>query len=498
MAFMIWNNSVVAPQILDFFPKVGVAGETVLVELTGRRFPEIIPIATWPETENKTFVECTLGGDGYRAPAVLLSDKRAMCNISSPVAGNFNLGLIFANMLQVSARRKMNFGKVGVEQAPQVLDLTDSTTEETTDFRYWIWEGYVITFSVPPKNGMACRLYPGGEQVFAALLTNTSLLACLCTYSLQVAEAPDFQFATLPLTIEVFEQPQILQISPTEVLPGEGYTLSLLATRFPEQRLTFSSFRCQVHAIGPGTHPVEVLVDGRHQSRSEPQVFLRVHPEEMHEADWPPILPELDWWHDVCTSGPPGLAFFDVTEEQTVEPPEPVITQLAQDADNLAALCPGCGIVCDENAEHRLPGSDGRSGMGALRRVLYPRVRAVTPTAAIVNLVSQLPPMVSARCDFQMKLRLEFFSLLWVVLFEMYVREDRVMPTSNTFDRFGSAPAQIYGSMVHCMAPKLREEARISLRLRLTLRTASTDMVQRLVVTVQEDFRPYLLDLEYL
>ena len=25
-------------------------------------------------------------------------------------------------------------------------------------------EGYVITFSVPPKNGMACRLYPGGEQ----------------------------------------------------------------------------------------------------------------------------------------------------------------------------------------------------------------------------------------------------------------------------------------------------------------------------------------------
>ncbi|CAE7562875.1 unnamed protein product, partial [Symbiodinium sp. CCMP2456] len=44
------NNSLVAPQILDFFPKVGVAGETVLVELTGRRFPEIIPIATWPET----------------------------------------------------------------------------------------------------------------------------------------------------------------------------------------------------------------------------------------------------------------------------------------------------------------------------------------------------------------------------------------------------------------------------------------------------------------
>eukprot|EP00439_Symbiodinium_sp_Y106_P044249 s435_g5.t1 len=545
----VWNNSLVAPQILDFFPKIGVAGETVLVELTGRRFPEIIPI------ENKTFVECTLGGDGYRAPAVLLSDKRAMCNISSPVAGNFKLGLIFANMLQVSARRKMNFGKVGVEQAPQVLDLTDSTTEEclpsqvfcqppppapaltevptqrsfdvssdgvvitledqeTTDFRYWIWEvlsvvpdtvplqnsGYVITFSVPPKNGMACRLYPGGEQVFAALLTNTSIVCETAigspgTYSLQVAEAPDFQFATLPLTIEVYEQPQILQISPTEVLPGEGYTLSLLASRFPEQRLTFSSFRCQVgprlvvgevstsrvatcqltaedvHAIGPETHPVEVLVDGRHQSRSEPQVFLRVHPERPHVLTLPLILPELDWWHDaemlygqsnssfgipepgpfdfggVCTSGPPGLEFFDVTE----------------DADDLAALCPGCGIVCDENAEHRLPGSDGRSGMGALRRVLYPRVRAVTPTAAIVNLatplsidVSQLPPMVSARCDFEM---------------------------------FGSVPAQIFGSMVHCTAPKLREEARISLRLRLTLRTAATDIVQRLVVTVQEDFR---------
>ena len=43
------------------------------------------------------------------------------------------------------------------------------------------------------------------------------------------------------------------------------------------------------------------------------------------------------------------------------------------------------------------------------------------------------------------KLRLEFFSLLWVVLFEMYVREDRVMPTSNTFDRsFGTSRCSIF------------------------------------------------------
>lgn len=39
-------------------------------------------------------------GDGYRAPAVLLSDKRALCNITSPVAGSKKLGLIFANVLQ--------------------------------------------------------------------------------------------------------------------------------------------------------------------------------------------------------------------------------------------------------------------------------------------------------------------------------------------------------------------------------------------------------------
>ena len=35
--------------------------------------------------ENKTFVECTLGGDGYRAPAVLLSDRpyREACMVSA-------------------------------------------------------------------------------------------------------------------------------------------------------------------------------------------------------------------------------------------------------------------------------------------------------------------------------------------------------------------------------------------------------------------------------
>lgn len=34
------------------------------------------------------------------APAVLLSDKRAVCNITSPVATSSKLGLIFANVLQ--------------------------------------------------------------------------------------------------------------------------------------------------------------------------------------------------------------------------------------------------------------------------------------------------------------------------------------------------------------------------------------------------------------
>lgn len=38
------------------------------------------------------------------SPAVLLSDKRALCNITSPVATSSKLGLIFANVLQVDAR----------------------------------------------------------------------------------------------------------------------------------------------------------------------------------------------------------------------------------------------------------------------------------------------------------------------------------------------------------------------------------------------------------
>ena len=48
-------------------------------------------------------VECSLGGDGYRAPATLLSDKRVICNVSSHVAGEQKLGLVFAGMLQACA-----------------------------------------------------------------------------------------------------------------------------------------------------------------------------------------------------------------------------------------------------------------------------------------------------------------------------------------------------------------------------------------------------------
>ena len=34
-----------------------------------------------------------------------------------------------------------------------------------------------------------------------------------------------------------------------------------------------------MEAIGPGDHAVEVLVDGLHESRSEPRVMLKVFPE---------------------------------------------------------------------------------------------------------------------------------------------------------------------------------------------------------------------------
>ena len=81
-----------------------------------------------------------------------------------------------------------------------------------------------------------------------------------------------------------------------------GWTLRLLATQFPEQRISVSSFRCKVGdrlvagevssgtvavcsltaadvaSIGPGSHAVEVLVDGTHETRSEPRVMLQVMP----------------------------------------------------------------------------------------------------------------------------------------------------------------------------------------------------------------------------
>ena len=34
----------------------------------------------------------------------------------------------------------------------------------------------------------------------------------------------------------------------------------------------------KVQLIGPGTHAVEVLIDGLHESRSEPRVMLKVLP----------------------------------------------------------------------------------------------------------------------------------------------------------------------------------------------------------------------------
>ncbi|CAK9037882.1 Uncharacterized protein SCF082_LOCUS22361 [Durusdinium trenchii] len=354
-----YSDPSLAPQILDFYPKVGVAGETVLVEIIGRRFPHILP------AENKSVVECNLGGDGYRAPAVLLSDKRALCNLTSSVAGSKKLGLIFANVLQAFAKKKITFGRVAAPTLQVTTILAEDVSEECKDTQvfcqppapepalsevptqrsfdpqvistqssidtvenlYSIWEvvsvvpdvlplsdsAYVITFSVPPENGLACRLYPDGEQVFASQLTNTSIMCRTAigapgSYSLQVAEAPDFHFLTLPLMIEVFEQPQILHLSPAQVYPGQGWTLFLLATQFPEQRMAVASFRCKVgsqlvvgevstsrvasctlsaadvEAIGPGDHAVEVLVDGLHESRSEPRVMLKVFP-EMAQVD---------------------------------------------------------------------------------------------------------------------------------------------------------------------------------------------------------------------
>ena len=34
----------------------------------------------------------------------------------------------------------------------------------------------------------------------------------------------------------------------------------------------------EVEIIGPGTHAVEVLIDGLHESRSEPRVMLKILP----------------------------------------------------------------------------------------------------------------------------------------------------------------------------------------------------------------------------
>ena len=57
-------------------------------------------------TGEKSLLSCWLLGHlGLSgSPAVLLSDKRALCNITSPVATSSKLGLIFANVLQVDAR----------------------------------------------------------------------------------------------------------------------------------------------------------------------------------------------------------------------------------------------------------------------------------------------------------------------------------------------------------------------------------------------------------
>ena len=349
------DSASLAPQILDFYPKIGIAGEVVLVEIFGRRFPHILP------QENNSVVECTLGGDGYRAPAVLLSDKRALCNVTSPVATSSKLGLIFANVLQAYAKKKLTFGRVAAPTLQVTPVLAEDESEECKDTQvfcqppppepafttvpfqrsfdpqpisvqsttddvdklYSIWEvvsvvpdtlplndsAYTITFAVPPKNGLACRLFPDGVQVFASRLSNYSIMCPTVigapgSYALQIGEAPDFNFLTLPLMIEVFEQPTLLHVSPAQVYPGQGWTLYLLASKFPEQRMTVASFRCKVgeqqivgevstsrvasctlteadvEIIGPGTHAVEVLIDGLHESRSEPRVMLKILPEK--------------------------------------------------------------------------------------------------------------------------------------------------------------------------------------------------------------------------
>lgn len=56
----------------------------------------------------------------------------------------------------------------------------------------------MVTFSVPPQNGLACRLYPDGQQVFASRLTESSIscptrIGAPGQYAVQVAEVRDIE-----------------------------------------------------------------------------------------------------------------------------------------------------------------------------------------------------------------------------------------------------------------------------------------------------------------
>jgi hypothetical protein len=169
--------------------------------------------------------------------------------------------------------------------------------------------GYRIRFSHRIEAApIACRLWPGGSVSTAYQLAE-DMVACRAgvmapgLYSVELARVPDLQWEVTGLRLEVFQQPQVLRVSPTEIYLGQAWTLAVLGSRFPELRLAKGSFSCvvgdvringsistdkvakcqlsyaDVLAVGPGSHVVEVMVDGVHTTRSEPLVHLIVYGE---------------------------------------------------------------------------------------------------------------------------------------------------------------------------------------------------------------------------
>jgi hypothetical protein len=174
--------------------------------------------------------------------------------------------------------------------------------------------GFTLTLVEEVQLGMACRLYPGGATIVVKPLGGKNI-GCRARvnapgdYVVQLARFPGgcgstqcLQWETTSVKVEVFEQPSILSVSPPEIFLGQNWTLNVLGTRFPELRLTVQAFRCQiglhivegdvqtnriakcyitpedVEIIGPGSHYVEVLVDGVHITKSFPGFMVTVHP----------------------------------------------------------------------------------------------------------------------------------------------------------------------------------------------------------------------------